>query len=199
MLYKLLKLLFSFIFLFIVKIEVKNSDKIPTEGPLVVASNHLSLWDPILLGVSFPRKIHFMAKEELFKIFLLGSIIKQIGTFPVKRGTADRNAIREALKVLKNNKVLCIFPEGTRSRTGQLLDFHPGVTMIALKGCAPILPVGIKGTNNILKNGLRRVKIVVNIGEPLYIENMYKGKISSEHVDEFTKNKLHSTVEYLVQ
>jgi len=185
MLYNFIKKVFWFILLFLIRIEIKNSDRIPSTGPLVLASNHVSLWDPIILGVFLPRKLHFMAKEELFKIFLVGSIVRKLGTFPVKRGKADRNAIRESIKVLKSEKVLCIFPEGTRSKNGQLLDFLPGVTMIAQKGKAPLIPIGLKGTDNIFKKGFR-TKIELNIGEPLYIENMYEGKITSEQLDKIT-------------
>ena len=105
MLYNFIKYLLGVIIFFLVKVEVKNLDKLPQEGPVLLACNHLSIWDPIMLGVYLPRKLHFMAKEELFKIFLVGNVIRRIGTFPVKRGAADRNAIREAIRVLKENKV----------------------------------------------------------------------------------------------
>ncbi|KJS22518.1 MAG: hypothetical protein VR72_05615 [Clostridiaceae bacterium BRH_c20a] len=196
MLYNFIKYLLGVIIFFLVKVEVKNLDKLPQEGPVLLACNHLSIWDPIMLGVYLPRKLHFMAKEELFKIFLVGNVIRRIGTFPVKRGAADRNAIREAIRVLKENKVLCMFPEGTRSKTGDLLDFQAGVTLIAQKGNAPIVPVGLKGTNEISIFSFK-TKISLNIGEPIYLEQLTEGKMNSEQLEQITK-LLHNQVKDLL-
>lgn len=168
-----------------VKIEVENIEKLPKEGSVLLASNHLSNWDPVILAISLPRKLHFMAKEELFKIFVLGSIMRNVGTFPVKRGAADRNAIREAIKVLNDNKVLCIFPEGTRSNPGKLLPFQPGVALIAHKANAPLIPLGLSGTNNILVKGLR-VKVKLVIGDPIFPSQLAEGKINSQQIEEIT-------------
>lgn len=169
-----------------VKIEVQNMNNFPQKGPVLLACNHLSNWDPVILAIALPRKLHFMAKEELFKIFILSSIMRNVGTFPVKRGAADRNAIRESLKVLNDNNVLCIFPEGHRSKPGQLLPFQAGVTLIAHKGNAPLVPIGLSGTNNIIKKGLR-VNIILNIGEPIYPTQIADGKISSAQLEEITQ------------
>ncbi|KJS82702.1 MAG: hypothetical protein JM58_14040 [Peptococcaceae bacterium BICA1-8] len=196
MLYNFIKYLFGVIIFFLVKGEVKNLDKIPKEGPVLLACNHLSIWDPIVLGVYLPRKLHFMAKEELFKIFLVGNVVRRIGTFPVRRGAADRNAIREAVRVLKENKVLCMFPEGTRSKTGELLDFQAGVTLIAQKGNAPIIPVGLIGTNKISLFRFR-TKVSLNIGEPIYLDQLTEGKLNSEQLEQITK-LLHNQVKDLL-
>jgi len=186
MLYNFLKYLLGAIIYFFVKVKVKNLDKLPQEGPLLLACNHLSIWDPIVLGVYLPRKLHFMAKEELFKIFLVGNVVRRIGTFPVRRGAADRNAIREAVRILKKSKVLCMFPEGTRSKTGDLLDFQAGVTLIAQKSNAPIIPVGLKGTNKISFFSFK-TKVHLNIGEPIYLEQLIEGKLSSGQLEQITK------------
>ncbi|MGI6226055.1 MAG: lysophospholipid acyltransferase family protein [Peptococcales bacterium] len=186
MLYNFLKCLLGFFMLFLVKIDVKNLDRLPKNGPVIIACNHLSNWDPIILGVYLPRKLHFMAKEELFKIFILGSIIKQLGTFPVKRGVADRNAIREGLKILQENKVLVLFPEGTRSKTGELLPFQSGVALFAHKGNAPLVPIGLTGSNTILSKGLR-AQVTLNIGEPIYLDQLFEGKVSGVQLEEVTQ------------
>ncbi|NLT96051.1 MAG: 1-acyl-sn-glycerol-3-phosphate acyltransferase [Clostridia bacterium] len=185
MLYSVLKFIVKCLMIPFVKIEVQNIEKIPPEGPVLLASNHVSNWDPVILAIALPRKLHFMAKEELFKIFIIGSIIRKLGTFPVKRGAADRNAIRESLKVLNENKVLCIFPEGTRGKPGKLLPFQPGVTLIAHKANAPLVPIGLSGTNNILVKGLR-VKVKLLIGDPIYPAQLAEGKMSSEQLEEIT-------------
>ncbi|MFZ5943469.1 MAG: lysophospholipid acyltransferase family protein [Bacillota bacterium] len=196
MLYSFLKYLFRTVLLLVSKVEVNNLENIPSSGPVLLASNHLSLWDPIVLGVVIPRKLHFMAKEELFNIFLIGSIIRKVGTFPVKRGSADRNAIKNSVKILKEGEVLCIFPEGTRSKTKELLPFQPGIVLIAEKGDSILIPVGIKGTNKILRKGFRPI-ISINIGEPIQIKDLIEDKLTSEKM-EIISNRIQSKVKELV-
>lgn len=198
MLYNFLKILLRIIMIPFVKIEVQNMDNFPQKGPVLLACNHLSNWDPVILAIALPRKLHFMAKEELFKIFILGSIMRNVGTFPVRRGAADRNAIRESLKVLNDNNVLCIFPEGHRSKPGQLLPFQAGVTLIAHKGNAPLVPIGLSGTNNIIKKGLR-VKIKLNIGEPIFPNKIVEGKIGSTQLEEITQMLQNKVSDLLVK
>lgn len=198
MLYNFLKILLRIIMIPFVKIEVQNMDNFPQKGPVLLACNHLSNWDPVILAIALPRKLHFMAKEELFKILILGSIMRNVGTFPVRRGAADRNAIRESLKVLNDNNVLCIFPEGHRSKPGQLLPFQAGVTLIAHKGNAPLVPIGLSGTNNIIKKGLR-VKIKLNIGEPIYPNKIVEGKIGSTQLEEITQILQNKVSDLLVK
>lgn len=178
------------------KIKVTNKEKIPLTGQVVVVSNHLSLWDPVVLGAFFERKIHFIAKEELFKVFLLGKIMRGVEAIPIKRGQADRNAIRKALNYLKEEEAVFIFPEGTRSKTGDLGDFLPGTSLIAVKGNAKIVPIGIKGTKNILKS--LRPNIEINIGEPIDVTNLQGKKVSSEEISQLTK-KIEDKVKDLLK
>lgn len=185
MLYNSLKYLFRFLLFFLVKIEVKNPEQLPLQGPVLLASNHSSNWDPIILAVFLPRKLHFMAKEELFKIFIVGSVIRKLGSFPVKRGIADRNAIREGIRVLQKDQVLAMFPEGTRSKTNELLPFQSGVAFLAHKGNASLVPVGLLGTNRIL-SGLR-VLVSIQIGEPIRMNEIVEGKISGKQLEDITQ------------
>ena len=196
MLYSILKVIITGFIKVIAKTEVKNLEKLPQEGPVVLACNHTSYWDPVVLGVLLPRRLHFMAKEELFKIFLFGSLIKILGAFPVKRGKSDITAIKNSLKILKEGKVLCIFPEGTRSLKGELLDFESGITLLAYKGNAPIVPVGLKGARKLFPRGFR-TKLELNIGDPIYIENPDKGKITNEQLEQITK-QVHNKVKELL-
>ena len=148
--------------------QVRGRENIPRQGAVLVVSNHLSLADPPLLNIALDRPVRFMAKQKLFRFKLLGSFIRGLGGFPVHRGRPDRKAFRQAEQVLADGLTLVIFPEGTRSRSGQLRHAFPGPTLIALRSGAPIVPVGIAGTD-ILEHGigvLTRPRVTVNIGRP---------------------------------
>ena len=157
--------------------KVFGKKNVPKKGPLIVVSNHVSYLDPPIVGCAVNRHLYFMAKEELFQKKWFGFILRQIGTFPVKRGTPDKSAIRRSLKILKEGKVLCMFPEGTRMKGGKLGKAKPGVTLIALMSKSPILPVGIKHAEE--DKPLR-----VSVGEPFSLEEYHDRKLSREEKEE---------------
>jgi len=126
--------------------QVSGQENVPKRGPVVLIANHTSYLDPPALGVASPRRVYFMAKEELFRIPLFGWLLKGLGAFPVKRGTPDRRAFKRALAVLAAGNVLGIFPEGTRSKTGELGPAEEGAAVLALRSGAPVVPAGITGT-----------------------------------------------------
>ena len=150
--------------------QIRGGENIPTRGPLLIVANHLSLADPPLLGVSLSRKVFFMAKQELFRFRLAGYFIGSLGAFPVHRGRMDRQAIRQAHQVLVDNSALVMFPEGTRSENSQLRSAFPGPALIAVHSGAPILPVGITGTERFKGVDwlLHRPRVIVNVGRPFY-------------------------------
>lgn len=150
--------------------KIKGLENFPSEGPVILAINHVSLWDPIVAACSVPRPVSFMAKEELFAYPLLGPIIHRLNAFPVKRGQGDMSAIRQSLKVLKDQKVLGIFPEGRRSQTGELQKGLPGVALLMDKGKATVIPVKVTGTQNLLIKGWGKIEVV--LGSPLTPEIM---------------------------
>lgn len=155
------------------QIRVTGLDRVPRSGPVVLAINHLSMLDPILIGAVMPRPICFMAKEELFRYPLLGRILRWVNAFPVRRGEPDRDAIQYALKRLREGHVVGIFPEGTRSLDGRLLELHGGTALLALKSGAPILPVAITGTQRAMPKGAwwpRRVYVEIRIGQLLPVD-----------------------------
>lgn len=173
--YGLAKGLFSLLFaLLFFGWRVEGRDNLPAEGGAILCSNHISWWDPPLVGCVVKRRVHFMAKEELFKIPILGSILPALGAFPVRRGTPDRSAIRQALRVLKDGQVLGIFPEGTRSKTGRLQKAEPGTALLAIKSQAPLVPVAILGPYRLFR------PIRVRIGAPFTVEEFYDQRLSSE-------------------
>ncbi len=145
-------------------VEVRGLENIPQQGCAVIAANHVSWLDPVAVGVAVKRPICFMAKNELFKNSFSAWFFRSINTFPVRRGQADRNAIRSGLTLLKQGRLVGIFPEGTRSKNGdQLLPIQSGAAFLSIKGQAPIIPIVVKGTDSLC---FRR-RILVIIGEPI--------------------------------
>jgi 1-acyl-sn-glycerol-3-phosphate acyltransferase len=157
--------------------QARGIENIPSQGPLLVISNHLSLADPPLLNGIFDRQVRFMAKKNLFVIKPVGNFIRGLGAFPVHRGRPDMRAFRQAEQVLSQDLALIVFPEGTRSRNGQLRQAFPGPALIALRSGAPILPIGITGTEKLerIKTFLSRPRVTVSIGQPFHLpENASK-------------------------
>lgn len=146
--------------------DIVGLENVPRSGPFIIVANHISWLDPPMLGAMLPRRIRFMAKEELFKKPIVGWVVKSYESFPVRRGEGDRQALRMAIEILKAGGVLGMFPEGTRSKSGRLQPGHAGAAMIALKAGVPILPIGITGTQNIFRfpDILTRPRFRVNIG-----------------------------------
>ena len=163
--------LMKFLLLLLTRWRVKGEENVPAQGPVIIVSNHLNLIDPPLLSASIPRRIVFMAKEELFHSLLLGPLARGWRAFPVRRGGLDREALRQAEQVLGEGLALGMFPEGVRSATAQLQSAYAGASLVALGSGAPVLPVGITGTEKIksLFALLRRPEVRVNIGEPLHL------------------------------
>jgi 1-acyl-sn-glycerol-3-phosphate acyltransferase len=142
-------------------IHAEGLENIPATGAVVLAANHISAWDPLALAVLVKRQVRFMAKKELFRNALLRALMRGLGAFPVNRGQPDVTSFKEALRTLKNGEVLGIFPEGTRSRSGELLEAYNGAAVLAIRSNAVLVPIGIKGHYRF------RGKIRVNVGAPI--------------------------------
>jgi 1-acyl-sn-glycerol-3-phosphate acyltransferase len=179
-LYRIGRKLFHWHFRFYYRYKVIDAHHVPQEGPVILCSNHISNWDPPLIGVSCPRQVCFMAKEELFKIPVLGFLIKRLGAYPVRRGAGDRAAIRKTLEILGQNKVIVIFPEGHRSKTGELGEGKTGAALFALKSEAQVVPMAIIGSYKWFR------PLEVRFGEPIPLEEYRKQKITSQLLQELT-------------
>lgn len=127
--------------------EVRGREHVPRTGGLIVASNHVSYFDPPLVGTAAVRELHFLAKEELFRPPVFGSLIRFFNSIPIRRGVADLSGLAKAIEVLRSGKALIMFPEGTRSRDGQLRPARPGIGMLAVGTDALIVPCYISGSD----------------------------------------------------
>lgn len=165
MFYIVMRGLFKIIFKIFFRLQVTGAENVPGTGPVIICSNHISWLDPPLMGAVMKRRTSYMAKEELFDNFLLGLICRKLEAFPVKRKAADRRALKTALQILNQGRVLALFPEGTRSKTGKLGKPLPGVGFIALKSGAPVVPAAIKGPYKLFR------PIEVSFGPPLVFDS----------------------------
>jgi len=127
------------------RIEFHGSENVPATGPVIIASNHISYYDPIIVGTGVDRDIEFMAWGKLFTIPILRNVIRFFGAFPVELTSADKSAYINAISTLFKNKALIIFPEGERSGDGKVKNFKLGIARLALKTNARIVPVTIVG------------------------------------------------------
>lgn len=144
--------------------KINGRENVPNDGAYIVCSNHLSNNDPVLLGLAMKRQIFYMAKAELFRNPIAGWVIRHLGAFPVNRGAGDGKAINEAEQIVKDGKLLGIFIEGTRSKTGEFLRPKSGASIIAHQMNVPVIPVCITPKNKKIRV-FQPVKI--SIGKPI--------------------------------
>ncbi|MBQ8903667.1 MAG: 1-acyl-sn-glycerol-3-phosphate acyltransferase [Oscillospiraceae bacterium] len=149
--------------------HIEGIENIPQDRPLVMASNHRSYADPVILTMPMKRPVTYMAKEELFKNKLFGWFIKKLGAFPVKRGAGDMQVIDESIAILNSGRNLVIFPEGTRSKDGKVGKGKTGVALIAAKSGADVLPCGIIFEGEKLKF---RSKLTLRFGKVIPAEEI---------------------------
>ncbi len=148
------------------RIDIRGTYNIPDSGAVMLCANHISNLDPILMGIASPRKIHYMAKDELFRIPFLAVLLRVLGAFPVRRGKADRAALRTGIDLLKAGNVLGLFPEGTRSRNGKLGKAHSGVAYFALRTNCRVVPVAISGSYRLFS------RISIAFGESVNVSDL---------------------------
>ncbi len=172
-LYRFLRLICILLSKLIFHLKVQGKELIPREGGFVLVSNHSSYLDPVILGCISPRILNYAARDTLFKNIVFAWLLTNIGVFPIRRWSADLNAVRESLKRLKKDFGLVVFPEGTRSIDGSMQDITHGFVLLADKAKVPIVPARIFGSHKAWSKAakiFRPSKIRVVIGEPVYVE-----------------------------
>lgn len=174
MFYRFVTILFKIFCFFAFDFKTEGMENIPKDGAFIMAPNHKSAFDPIVVAINCKRKIRFMAKAELFKNKLFGKIITNLGAFPLQRGRGDVAAIKAAFSILKEGDVLLMFPQGKRIKDGSRGPLKSGVAVIAHKMQVPIIPVYIRG------NYKFRHKITVIYGKAISFEEFYGQKLDED-------------------
>lgn len=144
--------------------SVTGRERMPAGGGLIVASNHVSFFDPPLVGSASPRELHFLAKEELFQTPVLGPLITVLRAIPIRRGVADMSGLSRAIEVLKRGEGLLLFPEGSRMKDGELHPARPGVGMMSVHADVPIVPCFISGSNRPGQWWNRQARVRITFG-----------------------------------
>jgi 1-acyl-sn-glycerol-3-phosphate acyltransferase len=172
--------------------KVTGTENVPMDGGLVVAANHRSYLDPPLLGTWFPRPIHYMAKQELWKIPLLGPLISAVDAFPVNRDAADIGSIKRALRILKDGGVVGIFPEGTRNVSGEA-QVKSGAVVLASAAHCPVVPVGLVHTELAIRR-LRAAHVELRIGTPMLFQGSSR-KATKAEIEAWTDELMRKIAE----
>jgi len=190
MFYIIIRGFLRFIFFFL-GLKSEGVNNLPPSGPVIIAANHVSNWDPVVVALVLNRPIYFMGKSQLFKYKILDILFTNLHSFPVKKGIPDRKAIRQALKVLEDGQVLGIFPEGARNKTGEEMKAQSGVALIALKSGAPIVPVACLGTRCILPWGWRK-PLLVRVGDPFRLDENGEQKANSANMEKLSNDIMNN-------
>ncbi|URN94143.1 MAG: 1-acyl-sn-glycerol-3-phosphate acyltransferase [Candidatus Pristimantibacillus lignocellulolyticus] len=164
--YKIFRAILRFIYRILFRINAVGTENIPAEGAVIIATNHTSLLDPPAVGILIKRQVRFMAKEELFKIPVLGMLIRSFGAYPVKRGGVSIDAIKSSINLLKTGDVMGVFPEGTRKKGDDGTGAKKGTAMIALRSKATVIPAAIVGDYRLFR------KTTITYGKPVDIHNV---------------------------
>lgn len=178
MLYSFFHALGRVLFKILFRFKVSGRENIPREGAVLIAANHMSFLDPISIGIASPRPIHFMARKSLFQGSFFPWLITRLNAFPLKREGVDPSSLKKALRILKEGKALLIFPEGTRSKDGNIGKVKGGAGMLALKSGAVVVPTLITGTDKALPVDARWIKmrrVRVFFDRPMDLSK-YKGR-----------------------
>jgi 1-acyl-sn-glycerol-3-phosphate acyltransferase len=186
------------VFKVLLKIEIVGLDNVPSDGPLILMISHTNFLDPLLAGAVMPREVVMMSKVENFSYPILGILVRLYGAFPVRRGEVDLWAVRRSLEVLDNGEVLLMAPEGTRSGHGRLQKGHDGMTFIALRADAPILPMAIMGGERFWANlsRLRRTPVKIVIGK-VFRFSPERGQVRRATMSKMTEEAMYQLASLL--
>jgi 1-acyl-sn-glycerol-3-phosphate acyltransferase len=180
------------LFLLLLDYEVEGLENLPQEGPVITAQNHMVFVDTVVAAAFIDREIVGMSKVENYRNPFVALLFRLYGTFPVRRGEVDRTALRASLRVLKEGKVLMAAPEGTRSKTNTLQKGKDGLSYIAIKAGAPVVPIAIWGQEKFWQQirKLRRTKVRMVVAKP-FIFDPGEGKLTREQLSQMTHEMMY--------
>jgi 1-acyl-sn-glycerol-3-phosphate acyltransferase len=179
------------------RLKVYGKERVPLDGGCVVAANHFSWIDPVVLGFASPRVLYYMAKIEAHRVPGFGGFIRAFGCFPVRRGESDREAVRIMRKIVADGHALGLFVEGTRQRSGVPGPVLPGAAMAAIQESVPIVPVAIHGTE-LWKPGSRQ-PVSIAWGEPMVLEGLPKGGKGYKEASALLQAEIRRLWDWLVE
>jgi 1-acyl-sn-glycerol-3-phosphate acyltransferase len=174
-----------------------GADRVPKEGGVVLAMNHFSWLDPSAFGTCSPRTIYYMAKIEAHRVPGLGQLIRSFGTFSVRRGESDREAVRIMREIVRDGQALGLFVEGTRQRSGVPGQAQPGAAMVALQEQVPVVPAAIHGSQHWKVGNFHPVSIAW--GEPMTFEGLPKGGKGYREASAMIQEEIHRLWRWLVE
>src|SRR3954468_2350654 len=183
--YRATRILFTGIFKTLWPLRIEGGEHVPRSGAAVLVCNHLSMIDPFVVGYGADRPISFMGKRELFGVPFVGLWIRKLGAFPVDRSRRDPASLRTALTLLKNGELLGMFPEGTRSTSGEMLELRAGAARLAARTRTPIIPAAVINTDHALPKGkfIRPARIGVRFGPAFELTELYGRNDKGEEME----------------
>ena len=172
------------------RVRVVGQENLPRHGGYILAPSHRSMMDIPFAAVPTARRIRFMGKKSLFGVPVIGPIFRWLGGFPVARDGTDRKAVRDSVEMLRAGEVLCVFPEGTRQHGPKIQPLQPGAAYLALRSRVPVVPIGMAGTEEILRTKRdplpRFGRVVIVVGAPITPETLAGSLVPRDRVDALT-------------
>jgi 1-acyl-sn-glycerol-3-phosphate acyltransferase len=184
------------LFLF-ARLQVYGRERVPPRGGVVLALNHFSWLDPLAFGAASPRTVYYMAKIEAHRVPGLGQVMRAFGTFSVRRGESDREAVRTMRRVVRDGEALGLFAEGTRQRSGVPGDLQPGASMVALQEEAPVVPGAIHGSHTWRPGNFNPVSVAW--GEPMRFDGLPKNAKGYREASAEVQREIRRLWDFLVE
>jgi len=169
------------------RVRVSGRENLPRDGGFILAPSHRSMMDIPFAAVVTSRRIRFMGKKSLFSVPVVGTLFRWLGGFPVSRDGTDRKAVRDSVDMLRAGEVLCVYPEGTRQRGPKIQPLQPGAAYLALRAGVPIIPIGMAGTEEIMRTSRdpipRFARVALVVGKPIMPEVLPGTLVPRDRVD----------------
>jgi 1-acyl-sn-glycerol-3-phosphate acyltransferase len=172
------------------RVRLIGEENIPRDGGFILAPSHRSMMDIPFAAVVTSRRIRFMGKKSVFAVPVIGSVFRWLGGFPVARDGTDRKAVRDSVEMLRAGEVLCVYPEGTRQHGPKIQPLQPGAAYLALRAGVPVIPIGMAGTEEILRTKRDPIprfgRVAIVVGVPIMPEKLAGSLVPRDRVDALT-------------